>query len=270
MSTDELRRATRQASAAGRRRLGALLRAAAVPARPGELAGEETALQAFRTATLVPLPPAPKRTGLARMLTLKVGALCVAALGVGGVAVAASAGVLPVPPLLHSGISDKETTQPVPAPVANPPGRANRPAAPSLVSRCQDYLARDTAQREEALNGQMRDLLAAAGKLKVDDYCTSLVRGGPSAGGPPSGAPSTPDGHATNGGGLRSNSPHITPSYSPPAGNPESSPAPGAGNLPVSPPVDVPSELPTPGTQPFGEQSAPPDTPELGLTGGGS
>ena len=68
----------------GRRRLVALIDAAKVPARPGELAGEEALMAAFRAhAARPPVARQSLKGTLARLLTIKVGALCAAVLSVG-------------------------------------------------------------------------------------------------------------------------------------------------------------------------------------------
>ena len=97
--------------------LDAVLRAAAAPAHPEELAGLDAAVAAFRAAA--PQPVARRRSLLARVLTVK--ALVVGAVAAStGVVLAAASGVLPLP-------------RPEPLPPADPPavtGTASVPAVP--------------------------------------------------------------------------------------------------------------------------------------------
>lgn len=91
--------------------LEAVLRAVAVPGHPEELAGEQAAVAAFRTAAVA----APrKRSFLARMLTVKV--LVVGGVAVStGVVLAAVGGALPIP-----GIEPGNTPPADPPSVTNP------------------------------------------------------------------------------------------------------------------------------------------------------
>jgi len=83
---------------AGPEQLARVLAAAAAPGRESELAGEEAVVAAFQAHHLVPVT-APRRgqmikSPLAKLLTVKVLAVSVAAFATGGVALAASDGVL--------------------------------------------------------------------------------------------------------------------------------------------------------------------------------
>ncbi|NRN63486.1 hypothetical protein GC106_6870 [Kibdelosporangium sp. 4NS15] len=77
--------------------LGELLADASAPARPGELAGEEAAVAAFRTARLAETgrPRRSSMHGLTKLATVKVAAAAIGAMAVGGVAFAAATGNLP-------------------------------------------------------------------------------------------------------------------------------------------------------------------------------
>ena len=163
MSTEELmQHAANFAGLRGRRRLAALIAAVKVPARPGELAGEEALMAAFRTHAA--RPPAPRQSlkgTLARLLTIKVGAFFAAILSVGGVAVAASTGTLP------GGLGDfvhhpaAAGSQPgAPAPGVVQRTTTPRPtAAASVVDRCKDYLTWDPERRRKAVGGpDVRDI----------------------------------------------------------------------------------------------------------------
>jgi len=76
-----------------------LLTAASAPAGAGELAGEQAALAAFRSARLAPAPqprrPSMLKTALAKVLTVKIAAAAVTATAAGGIALAAATGNLP-------------------------------------------------------------------------------------------------------------------------------------------------------------------------------
>src|SRR5262245_21338457 len=78
--------------------LAQLLAAAATPARPDELAGEEAAVMAFRAANLARPPQSRRRsmlsTTLAKVATVKA-AVAVVAVSGGGIALAAGSGYLP-------------------------------------------------------------------------------------------------------------------------------------------------------------------------------
>src|SRR5262245_39109641 len=78
--------------------LAQLLAAAATPARPDELAGEEAAVTAFRAANLARPPQSRRRsmlsTALAKLATAKA-AVAVVAVSGGGIALAAGSGHLP-------------------------------------------------------------------------------------------------------------------------------------------------------------------------------
>ncbi|MER7459583.1 hypothetical protein [Micromonospora sp. NPDC126480] len=190
-----------------------LLSAAAAPARPDELAGEEAALAAFRAARVAPVRPAePPR----RRRPIRAGAVAWAA----GIAVTATAGVafaaatidrpgLPIPPRpvtpapLTSDSAPASPTRPggdgtsgTPSggPTSSGPGSttgapsAGTPttgapspssAGPSqrLAGHCKAYLAKSPAQREKALDKPaFADLVTAAGgRDRVTTYCTELV-----------------------------------------------------------------------------------------------
>ncbi|MWA01473.1 hypothetical protein F8568_014005 [Actinomadura sp. LD22] len=120
--------------------LRALLAAAAGPPRPGELAGEDAAAAAFRTALARPAPHRPRWAAVSRFATVKVAVLAaaLAAFG-GGVAVAASTGHLPgqspAPASSHhrspkqsSHRRDRLMPSPTVAPRTTPPPRHQKPS----------------------------------------------------------------------------------------------------------------------------------------------
>ncbi len=80
-------------------RLAELLQAAAAPASPADMRGEAAALAAFRAARREVHDPrsVPFMNRVARVLTVKAAALTIAVTGMGGVALAAGTGALPVP-----------------------------------------------------------------------------------------------------------------------------------------------------------------------------
>lgn len=165
MSTDELmQHAANFAGPRGRRRLIALIAAAKVPARPGELAGEDAVMAAFRIhAAKPPAAHQSVKTTLARLLTIKVGALCAAVLGVGGVALAASTGSLPGP-LADLGLGHRPASAgqaPAPGRPAGDPARSAHanPAPPAVIARCKAYLSWDQERRRRAIgHPDVRDL----------------------------------------------------------------------------------------------------------------
>jgi hypothetical protein len=182
--------------------LGAVLAAASAPAPGRHLAGEDAAVAAFAAAHL----PSPRsrriqmlKTTLAKLLTVKVAA-CVAALGAGGVAVAASTGTLPGPlhhaPAKHHAPasasafpSHSPRTHPSGTPSAWPSGR---PSPSDLAKLCVKWTARPGDERGNALDEpEFGDLVKEAGRKdrdRVDNFCNDLKKIKPS--GTPSGTPS--------------------------------------------------------------------------------
>ncbi|HEX2356040.1 MAG TPA: hypothetical protein VHI50_06230, partial [Micromonosporaceae bacterium] len=110
--------------------LEALLAAAAAPGRPHELAGEQAALAAFRAAGLTgPLrrgapPEAPARAGATARRLVVVQAVAAVTVAVGGVALAAGAGVAP-------GLVPRPLDAPAPAPARPESAAASAEAAQS-------------------------------------------------------------------------------------------------------------------------------------------
>jgi len=244
MSTDELmQHAANFAGPRGRRRLVALIAAAKVPARPGELVGEEAVMASFRAQ--VSRPPVAARQSvkatLARLLTIKVGALCAAALGVGGVALAASTGTLPGP-LADLGLGHRPaSTGQAPAPgrpAADPARSAHaNPAPPAVVARCKDYLTWDQERRRRSIgHPDVRDLETNAHSQDpnaVAHYC-GQVQASPSV--PVRPSPSTPPRHPHSPG----NPPTADPSP-PGEGSPTPTDLPSQGALEVTSP-DAPPD----------------------------
>ncbi|MEU5722052.1 hypothetical protein [Micromonospora sp. NPDC047738] len=208
--------------------LAHLLVAAAAPAEPGELSGEEQALAAFRAARAAPVPApalAPRRPG-----RLRVGA----AAWLAGLATTATAGVAfaavsldrpdqPAPPPAPStsgstggesaaaptgsqGGSPTGTGIPGQSPTTGAaPTPSDGPGQPAgagkLAGHCKAYLAKSPPQRAKALESPgFADLVAAAGGAdQVEDFCLRLVperapKPSPAASAPSSGAPAPSSG----------------------------------------------------------------------------
>lgn len=176
--------------------LARLLAAAAAPPRPGELAGEQAALNAFRAARANPAPaPAPVRSVGRRRFTAG------AAAWIAGFAVTATAGAaMAAVTLDRPGTPPRQTapvqppTGPGPAespptggPQKAPPGSSPAASAPTVLpSRpepvpgalglCTAYLVKPLAERDRSLKSPTFSALveAAGGPDRVDDYCRQL------------------------------------------------------------------------------------------------
>jgi len=147
--------------------LARLVAAAQAPASPGELAGEESAVAAYRQARAETAHPV--RRALARVLAVKIAA-GVAILAAGGYAVAAATGAVPAPAFVPERAPAPAATTPAKHPAGNrtavpqrplpavSPGTPHRPAN-SYTGLCHAYFngppGHDTPP--------MRDLVAAAG-----------------------------------------------------------------------------------------------------------
>jgi hypothetical protein len=193
-----------------------LLAAAAAPPRPGELAGEDQAVAAFRQAARVPGRAEPARRWRRR---LTAGAAAWAAVGAttvtAGVALAAGTHVF-----IDDGPASRPSTAPASAPGpggtsagVTPSGGTRSPGAsgtgpgtltpgstasgaapsmPEITGLCTAYLHKDPKQREKALRtpSYQRLVTAAGGAARVEAYCTGLAAS-------PSGAqPTVPPGQA--------------------------------------------------------------------------
>lgn len=209
MSTNRSRRIDRDAAEqllsgatdgtqGGRDALAGLLAAASAPGTARELAGEEAALSAFREAArLAPAPQTlagskPRRRTMtdcapARFLSVRVAAAALAATALGGVAVAAGTGNLPVVLGGSSGeapAADGSPSGSSTAATASPTGHAAAPAwsatpsaggsAPpgNLVALCR---IRPTAAKAGADSRFDPLTRAAGGPDAVDAYCTDLL-----------------------------------------------------------------------------------------------
>lgn len=156
---------------AGFGQLADRLSAASTAAFPGELAGEAAAVAAFRAAADVELVPHDRRSSMmksavvAKLLTLKTAVVAVAAVSVGGVALAATTDVLPNP------LSPGSPSHSTPAPT-----HSNGPHAtpsPSLVGLCTAYLAGAGQANEHVLDNPAFGALvdAAGGPENVAAFC---------------------------------------------------------------------------------------------------
>ncbi|GIM93780.1 hypothetical protein [Paractinoplanes toevensis] len=167
--------------------VGALLAAASAPATGRHLAGEDAAAMAFTAAHLT--SPRSRRiqmlkTTLAKLLTVKVAA-AVAALGAGGVALAAGTGTLPGP--LHKPAGPPassvaaEASHPARPKSTTPSARPSHSLAPAdLAKLCARWTARPGDQRKGALDEpEFGNLVREAGRKdrdRVDHFCTDLRR----------------------------------------------------------------------------------------------
>ena len=178
-----------------------VLRAATRPGQAGELAGEDRAVAAFRSAGLAAAPGRRSlRTSLSRLLTVRIAtpaaALTAGVLGLGGVALAASTGALPdlphVRPATHAP-STNPTRAPAPG-TGGARGHLSPSASPELVGLCRAWLAAAVANPGKAAPGQL--VGAAGGAERVRKYCDDLLAAAPPADDQgkatpkPSGAPS--------------------------------------------------------------------------------
>jgi hypothetical protein len=183
--------------------LSRLLASAARPARPGELAGEDAAMAAFRSAQLAPASAQRRRIITAhwtRWATVKAAGWAFA-LTVGGVALAAGTGVLPHP--LTIGANTASQTPDATALAAStgtgtglnstdPHSTVTPSRSASLHGLCTDYLAHvDHATDKATQNPASAQLIVAAGgAANVTTYCQSLLNGpSPTTTQQPSGAP---------------------------------------------------------------------------------
>ncbi|MEW2146565.1 hypothetical protein AB0869_27505 [Micromonospora vinacea] len=182
--------------------VAALLAAAAGPVRPGELAGEEAALAAFRDARVNPAPTVPQRPRRRRVTTGAVAWIgAVAATATAGAAFAAVTRdrapdpVVPAPSRPspspyqseHRSAGPGRTVAPgapspgapspgAPSPVTATPSASTAPAG-QLHGLCRAWRAKKPDQREKALRTPafQRLVTAAGGPAEVEAYCQRLV-----------------------------------------------------------------------------------------------
>jgi hypothetical protein len=148
---------------AGPEQLARVLAAAAAPGRESELAGEEAAVAAFRAHHLVPVTASRRgqmiKSPLAKLLTAKVLAVCVAVFATGGVALAASDGALSSSqtPRGHGGVSRPAS----PGGIAPQPTAAASPSSSPVVPGSARDLCRALAGRDDPAGGA-----ASVGRLE--------------------------------------------------------------------------------------------------------
>lgn len=183
-----------------------VLALAAVPGSAEDMIGQDAVMAAFATAQLGgrgdPQARHRKTRTLTKIIGLKVAAVVVAATA-GGLALAASTGVLPNPlhptPRPSTNPSVHPSLRPSPVPSAVPSHPAASPAA-ALAGLCRAYLASDQAERGANLaSAAFRELITAAGgTAHVEAYCVALAA--PAASQPshhPTGKPSARPSPAT-------------------------------------------------------------------------
>lgn len=148
-------------------------------AHPDELVGENAALAAFRAANLGPVRQPRRRSMLAKLLTLKAAAAAAVAItATGGVALAASAGVLPNPMSDGGAPAAKPSAHATGKPSTTGKEKAGSAApSPSLVGLCRAYAAEVGSNPGKALeNPAFQVLITTAGsKADVAGYCDGVL-----------------------------------------------------------------------------------------------
>lgn len=193
----------------GRHPLVPLLSAVRAAPDPGELAGEAAAVRAYQMALLgSPLTvPAVRRRGFALTgLGLRAALAGLLVAGTGGVALAATGGVLPNPLRPPTASTAPSPSTPTPAgsptggtgPGSVPPAGTERPdPAGSVAGLCEAYRAEVQENPGRALdNPVFGDLVGAAGgRDQVPGYCDRVLGGKTGRPDPrttPTGRPGTP------------------------------------------------------------------------------
>ncbi|GHJ44715.1 hypothetical protein Cs7R123_20570 [Catellatospora sp. TT07R-123] len=163
-------------------RLARLLAEAAAPGQPDELAGLSAATAAFRESAAV--TRGRRRGRVRRALLFKISAIA-AATAVGGVAFAASTGVLPGPFFPHAPQASPGTAAASSsghAPGTARPSASPSAAAPSLLptvaakvhKQCRSLLA-DPAKSKATTSPAYAELVAAAAGEDLAAFCTRLT-----------------------------------------------------------------------------------------------
>ncbi|GAA2354123.1 hypothetical protein [Dactylosporangium salmoneum] len=190
-------------------RLGELLRAAAAPGRPHELAGEDAAVAGFRRE----YRPVNRRRR--RAVALALAAL--AAVSAGGTAYAAGTGHLPEPVRAWIGEDDRPSAKPADQrPSGRPRASATAGPSPSVsasfvpAEACQRFLAFRADPHARPVTAEERQELArlAGGQPAIEEYCRRLLGVGPSgsAAAPTPGNGNGNKGDGSNGSDSKSNS----------------------------------------------------------------
>jgi hypothetical protein len=213
ITAERLIRGARGGSPVGSDRLADLLAALTAPPGRGELAGEDAAVTAFRAPRLASTPESRSnsmlKTTLAKIATAKA-AIVLAAVGGGGVALAAGSGHLPGADTPEHHAGDRSVTGSAHAtgghsmPSAHGSAAADRSAAagqsvtpngspsPNLRGLCTAFNAGVGENPGKALENPAFTVLitSAGGKDQVGTYCTALLATRSEA------APTHPDGDA--------------------------------------------------------------------------
>jgi hypothetical protein len=172
----------------GPRRLVDLLSQATARPRKSELAGEDAAVAAFRTARFGTTHPArhrhPAPSAWARLVTVKAGAIALA-LAVTGVALAAGTGILPSP---LPGTAPAKSSPSIPASTAlastaagddrgSGSGQVDIMPSPLLEGLCRAYFAQvDTNPNKILESPKFAVLVEAAGGIdQVRQFCDNLT-----------------------------------------------------------------------------------------------
>lgn len=200
ITAERLMRDARTGSPVGSEPLADLLAAAAAPARPGELAGEEAAVTAFLDAHLE-LTPQPRRRSMLKSVLAKTSVVAaVAVVGGGGVGVALAAGTGHLPgtgsPDDHAVRATSSATSGTPAhmhtgkqssrPAVTGTHRTRVPShdaksggspSPSLRGLCTAFRARSADNPGKALDDPAFRMLirTAGGRDNVASYCRTLL-----------------------------------------------------------------------------------------------
>ncbi len=203
---------------ANRDALTDLITAAAAPARASELGGEQEAVAAFRVARLTPATqlrrPSMIKTGMAKLLTLKIALAAAGALAAGGVALTAGTGHIPSQFGGTSANSHASTHASTHSDAARPAAHPNASPSPSLRGLCSAYTAGVSTSHGKALDNPAFTALitAAGGKDNVAKFCAAMLGSKPG------------QSHATHPTGPPATHPAGPPATHP-AGKPTSQPA---------------------------------------------
>jgi len=237
------------------RPLAAVLQAAAAPAHPAELSGEQAALAAFEAAAQLDPVPSPRRQNvlkstLAKILTVKAAVIMAAAAGTTGVVLASTTGALTSTdsPSEHRPADHPPAAHSSARPPADTPRSGERPTVegsaapdPSMVGLCQAYEAHKTDNPGKALDNPAFTALftAAGGKDNVDDYCDAIAAVKDSGrADDPHGKPTDLPNNSGNGDGAGHGNPPATHPAAPPSRDraPDNTPPTGSAESPIGAP----------------------------------
>ena len=222
--------------------LARLLRAAAAPAAGTDLAGQQAVLAAFRHARELTTPTRPRRLTMIKSAVLAAlsaktaAAAAVAAAATGGIALAASSGVLPTSHTGGSHPASNSSHAPAGSPTTATSHASAEPSpSPNLHGLCTAYRAGATSNPGKAASNPAFSALAraAGGASNIAGYCATVAAPQDSVptSGHPTGKPSSLPTHA--------NTTH-------PTGKPTALPS----QVPTSHPTGAPSPMPSHPTGP--------------------